>query len=167
MKISQWARENFCSYRRKCFSVTYVLSFFLHRAVTKPLEIIKYRRFGSAENVCTTASSPGSSMYPACGVKRSLLLKNIFLRSSSYSRIIFITSSRGNRETKEGAVYIVCEIKNCVDTRDTVVRYITLQVSRIVLYRWRQQSPISCSIEHFHMTSRQPICGSKAMFVHQ
>ena len=28
MKISQWARENFCSYRRKCFSVTYVLSFF-------------------------------------------------------------------------------------------------------------------------------------------
>lgn len=29
-------------------------------AVTKPLEIIKHRRFGSAENVSTTASSPGS-----------------------------------------------------------------------------------------------------------
>lgn len=31
-------------------------------AVTKPLEIIKHRRFGSAENVSTTASSPGSKI---------------------------------------------------------------------------------------------------------
>ncbi|KAJ7389095.1 Transmembrane and coiled-coil domains protein 2 [Desmophyllum pertusum] len=31
-------------------------------AVTKPLEIIKHRRFGSAENVSTTTSSPGSKI---------------------------------------------------------------------------------------------------------
>ena len=45
----------------KSIAWTQVFSHFVLRAVTKPLEIIKHRRFGSAENVSTTASSPGSS----------------------------------------------------------------------------------------------------------
>ena len=57
-------------------------SHLLYRAVTKPLEIIKHRRFGSAENVSTTASSPGSSMYPVCLNKFFSLQKNSFAKGS-------------------------------------------------------------------------------------
>ena len=94
--------------------MTYVLRIVLYRAVTKPLEIIKHRRFGSAENVSTTASSPGSSMYPVCGALTLLTAKE-HLPSQQF---IFSRLRKKKYKGEGMLVYLVGEIKNCVYTRD-------------------------------------------------